>query len=408
MSHYLYRGRNGEGQLLEGRIEAVSSDAVAGQLQSSGVMPLSIVEVAAPLKKGLKKGFSFGRDQRVGRDELILFCRQMYTLAKAGVPLVRAMKGLVQTTRNQKLSETLEQVVDSLEAGQDFAGALNMHPKIFPPLLCRMIQVGEHSGRIEEAFLELAGYFEREKETVNRVKTALRYPSFVVVAILGAVVFISMFVIPAFEKIFASFSTQLPLPTRILLGLSSFMLNWWPLLVVGLVLIFFGFNQYLMTKKGRYQWDHFKLKIPVVGDIVLRSLLIRFAHAFNMGFTAGVPLVQALAFTSQAVGNSYVGKRIDKMRTSIERGDTLTNSAAQTEMFTPLVLQMLAVGEETGSVDAMLRDVADYYEREVDYDLKFLSSIIEPILIVFIGGMVLILALGVFLPMWDLASLARH
>ncbi len=408
MGYFQYRGRNGEGQLLEGQIEAASSDAVAGQLQSSGVMPVSIVEIAAPLKKGLKKGFSLTRDQRVGRDELILFCRQMYTLAKAGVPLVRAMKGLVQSTRNQKLAETLDQVVDSLESGQDLAGSLNMHPKIFPPLLCRMIQVGEHSGRIEEAFQELAGYFEREKETVNRVKTALRYPSFVIVAILGAVVFISMFVIPAFEKIFASFSTQLPLPTRILLGLSSFMLNWWPLLLVGLIVLMFGFSQLLKTEKGRYQWDHFKLKIPVVGDIVLRSLLIRFSHAFNMGFTSGVPLVQALAFTSQAVGNSYVGKRIEKMRTSIERGDTLTNSAAQTEMFTPLVLQMLAVGEETGSVDAMLRDVADYYEREVDYDLKFLSSIIEPILIVFIGGMVLILALGVFLPMWDLASLSRQ
>lgn len=408
MAYFQYRARNSDGQTLEGQIEAISADAVAGQLQAGGVMPLSIVEIAAPLKKGLKKGFAFGRDARVGRDELILFSRQMYTLAKAGVPLVRALKGLVQSSRNPKMAETLDQVVDNLEAGQDLAGSLSMHPKAFPPLLCRMVQVGEHSGRLEEAFFELAGYFEREKETVNRVKSALRYPSFVVVAILGAIMFLSLFVIPAFEKIFSSFGSQLPLPTRVLLGISNFMINWWPALLVAAVLLSFGFVQALKTRKGRYRWDHFKLRIPVVGDIVLRSLLIRFSHAFNMGFTSGVPLVQALDFTAQAIGNSYVGRRIEKMRVSIERGDTLTNSAAQTGMFTPLVLQMLAVGEETGAVDTMLKDVADYYEREVDYDLKFLSSIIEPILIVAIGGMVLVLALGVFLPMWDLASLARR
>lgn len=408
MGHFQYRARNADGQMLEGQIEAVSCDAVAGQLQSSGVMPLSIEEVAAPLKRGQKKGFAFGREQRVGRDEQILFCRQMYTLTRAGVPLIRALNGLVQTARNQKLAETLGQVVDSLEAGQNFSGSLSMHPKVFPPLLCRMVQVGEHSGKLEEAFLSLSNYFEREKETVNRLKSALRYPSFVVVAILGAMIFLSMFVIPAFEKVFSGFGSQLPLPTRILMGFSGFMLTWWPLLLLGFIGLAVGFSQLIKTEKGRYQWDHFKLKIPLVGDILLRSLLIRFSHSFNMGFTSGVPLVQALSFTAQAIGNSYVGKRIDKMRTSIERGDTLTNSAAQTEMFTPLVLQMLAVGEETGSVDTMLKDVADYYEREVDYDLKFLSSIIEPVMIIAIGGMVLVLALGVFLPMWNLSSLARH
>ncbi len=408
MGYFQYRARNADGHLLQGQIEALSADAVAGQLQTGGVMPLSIVEVAAPLKKGLKKGFAFGRSQKVGRDELILFCRQMYTLTRAGVPLVRALRGLVQTSRNQTMADCMEQVVENLEAGQDFAGSLSRHPKVFPPILCRMVQVGEHSGKLEESFLELSSYLEREKETVNRVKTALRYPSFVIVAIFGAIIFLSLFVIPAFENVFARFGSQLPLPTRILMGFSNFMITWWPLLLVGSIVLAFGFSRSIKTEKGRYRWDHFKLRIPLVGDIVLRSLLIRFSHAFNMGFTSGVPLVQALSFTAQAIDNSYVGSRIIKMRTSIERGDTLTNSAAQTEMFTPLVLQMLAVGEETGSVDTMLKDVADYYEREVDYDIKFLSSIIEPILLVFIGGMVLVLALGVFLPMWNLSSITRH
>ncbi len=408
MGYFQYRARNADGHLLQGQIEALSADAVAGQLQTGGVMPLSITEVAAPLKKRMKKGLSFGPAQKVGRDELILFCRQMYTLTRAGVPLVRALRGLVQTSRNQTMADCLEKVVENLEAGQDFAGSLSRHPKVFPPILCRMVQVGEHSGKLEESFLELSSYLEREKETVNRVKTALRYPSFVIVAIFGAIIFLSLFIIPAFENVFARFGSQLPLPTRILMGFSNFMITWWPALLVGLILLVFGFSRLIKTEKGRYRWDHFKLRIPLVGDIVLRSLLIRFSHAFTMGFTSGVPLVQALSLTAQAIDNSYVGTRITKMRTSIERGDTLTNSAAQTEMFTPLVLQMLAVGEETGSVDTMLKDVADYYEREVDYDIKFLSSIIEPILLVFIGGMVLVLALGVFLPMWNLSSITRH
>jgi MSHA biogenesis protein MshG len=407
MGHFQYRARNADGQLLQGQMEALSADAVADHLQTGGVIPLSITEVAAPLKKGLKKGLVFGR-QRVGRDGLILFCRQMYTLTRAGVPLVRALKGLVQTSRNQLMAETLDRVVDNLEAGQDLAGSLSRHPKVFSPIICQMVQVGEHSGKLEQAFLELSGYLEREKDTVNRIKTALRYPSFVVVAIMGAIIFISLFVIPAFEKIFSSFGGQLPLPTRILMGVSSFMLDWWPALLIGSILLAFAFSRLIKTHAGRYRWDHFKLKMPLVGDIVLRTLLIRFSHAFTMGVTSGVPLVQALSFTAQAIDNSYVGKRIAKMCASIERGDTLTNSAAQTEMFTPLVLQMLAVGEETGSVDTMLNDVADYYEREVDYDIKLLSSTIEPILIVVIGAMVLVLALGVFLPMWNLGTLARR
>jgi len=407
MPYFDYKVRDTDRQLLQGQVEAVSAEALASQFQVSNAIPIKIVEIAPPRGKLFDKGFSLRRGPKVGLDDLILFCRQMFTLSSAGVPLTRALRGLVDTARNPTLGKALDQVVDDLEAGQEFSGALSHHTKVFPPLLCRLVQVGEYTGKLDEVFEQLAVYFEREKDTISRVKQALRYPTFVVVAIIFAVIFISLFVIPAFEKVFASVGADLPLPTRILLGLSGFMLNYWPLLFGGFFLLVASTKRALKTQRGRYLWDRNKLKIPLVGDIILRATLVRFSRAFNMSYGAGVPLTQALGFTARAVDNLFVGEKIEAIRNGVERGDTLTRSATQTGMFTPLVLQMLAVGEETGAVDTMLEDVAVFYEREVDYDLKNLSSAIEPILIVLIGGMVLVLALGVFLPMWNLSSVVR-
>ena len=407
MPLFRYKVRDAEGQLLEGQAEAFSADALASQFQASHTVPISITEIEEKQNQDLGKYLKLRRKTKVKLDDLILFCRQMYTLNSSGVPLVRALRGLVETSRNPTLGEALGTVVNDLESGMELSGAFSRHPKVFPALLCRMVQVGEVTGKLDEVFMQLAVYFEREKDTINRVKAALRYPSFVLVAIAMAVVFISLFVIPAFEKVFANAGAQLPLPTRILMGLSSFMQSYWYILLGLFILLVIAVQQGLKTTKGRYFWDHYKLKIPLVGDIILRSTLVRFSRGFNMSYTAGIPLSQALGFTARAVSNSYVGEKIEAIRNGIERGDTLTRSATQTGMFTPLVLQMLAVGEESGSVDVMLEDVAEFYEREVDYDLKNLSSAIEPVMIVIIGGMVLVLALGVFLPMWNLASIAR-
>ncbi len=406
MPRFLYKARDSRGKLLEGQVEAASAEALAGQLQANDAIPVRITELPESAA-GSAKGLGLGRKTKVGLDDLILFCRQMYTLTAAGVPLNRALRGLVETARNPTLGKTLDQVVDDVEGGMQLSGAFSQHVKVFPPLLCRLIQVGEATGKLDDVFLQLSQYFEREKETINRVKSALRYPTFVVIAIIFAIIFISLFVIPAFEKVFANMGAELPLATRALLGMSAFMLNYWPLLLVVSLVLMVLVKQALKTERGRYLWDRAKLKLPLVGDIILRSTLVRFSRAFNMSFTAGVPLTQALGFTARAVDNAYVGEKIEAIRNGVERGDTLTRSATQTGLFTPLVLQMLAVGEETGAVDRMLEDVADFYEREVDYDLKNLSSAIEPIMIVIIGVMVLVLALGVFLPMWNLASISK-
>jgi MSHA biogenesis protein MshG len=387
-------------------MEAVSSAMVADQLLANGSTPVRITEESDKGSGISVLSWQFG-GRRIDPEDLILFCRQMYSLTKAGVPLLRALRGMTESACKPIMAETLQAVLDDLEGGRDLSGALRRHPRIFPPLVVNMIQVGESSGRLDESFNEVATYLTREKQTADQIKAALRYPSFVVTAIAIAIVIITLFVIPAFEKLFRSQGAQLPLPTRIILGLSNFAVSWWWAILLALVAVFFSWRAWIRTEQGALIWDRFKLRLPVVGSIIHRAILVRFARGFAMGYGAGVPLIQSLALTAQAVGNSYVQQRLGKLRRGVEHGDTLTRSAAASEMFTPLVLQMLAVGEETGSVDTMLLEVGDFYEREIEYDISRLSSAIEPILIVIIGAMVLVLALGVFLPMWNMASVMR-
>lgn len=409
MPIFQYTGRNNQGQAVNGDIEASSSDAVAAQLLNTGITPINITQDVKVQKTNstTNLNFDFNKNKKPTLDDLTLFSRQMYTLLRAGVPIVRAITGLADTTRNQVLQKTLHQVRADIEGGHELSTALSHFPDIFSHLFVSMVQVGENTGNLDDVFLQISGYLEREKSTRDQIKAAMRYPTFVIIAITIAMFIINMWVIPTFAKVFAGFNAELPLPTRILLGISEFTVDYWYIIIGGLLAFYFGLRHYIKTEKGHWQWDRFLTRIPIIGSIVLRATLARFARSFSMSLSAGVPLVTGLALVSRAVDNVYIGGHIADMRTGVERGDTLTRTAASTEMFTPLIIQMLTVGEETGNVDEMLLEVADFYDREVDYDVKNLTSAIEPILIVFIGIMVLVLALGVFLPMWDLASAAK-
>ncbi len=405
MPLFHYKGRAHRGDSIEGVIEASTADDVADQLFSSGITPIDItekieqVDVLAELKDRLVR--------KPGLPDLILFSRQMYTLTRAGVPLSRAITGLAKSNDNPIIAKTLMDIVVALESGRTLSNALNQHPKLFSHLFVNMVQVGENTGRLEESFLQLSNYLELEKDTRDRIKTALRYPAFVIIAITAAMFIINMFVIPAFAKVFNSFNAELPWATKLLMGTSQFTISYWPYILAVLIATIFGIRNYVKTDNGKYQWDKYKLKIPATGPIIKKATLGRFARAFAISTKAGVPVVQGLTVVSRAVDNSYVEENIQQIRNGIERGETLTRTATSTGMFTPLVLQMLAVGEETGAIDELMDEVADFYEREVELELKNLSSAIEPILIVAIGVMVFILALGVFLPMWDLAAAAR-
>ncbi len=406
MPRFKYHARNAAGMLVDGAMDAASAAVVASQLAAGGSIPVRIAEEVATSGGGRSREWHFG-GRRVDADDLILFCRQMYSLAKAGVPLLRALQGLADSANKPIMVKTLTEIQEDLEAGRDLTGALGRHPTIFPSLVVNMIRVGESSGRLDQSFDEVAGYLDREKQTADQIKAALRYPTFVLAAIGVAITIITLFVIPAFEKLFRGQGAELPLPTRIILGVSDVAVSWWWAILIALVAGFFAWRAWVDTEAGRLAWDRFKLRIPVIGTIIHRATLVRFARGFAMAFSAGVPLIQTLNLTAQAVGNQFVAQRLGKLRRGVERGDTLTRSAAASEMFTPLVLQMLGVGEETGSVDTMLEEIGDFYAREIEYDISRLSSAIEPILIVVIGAMVLVLALGVFLPMWNMATVMR-
>ena len=407
MAHFEYRGRTAQGDLVSGRVEGESVDSVATQLFNTGVTPIDISEAPErkPANQSLAKLFATGYPTQ---DELVLFTRQMYSLTRAGVPIIRGLQGLMESTRNERLREALDDIIDNLEAGRELSVGLARHPRIFNALYVSIVRVGEETGRLEESFNRLYQYLDLEKETRKQIKSALRYPAIVVAAITVAMFIVTTWVIPKFAEIFTRFDLDLPIYTVIILGVANFMQAWWPVLLVATLAAIVGFIFWKRTPQGRYRWDRAKLKFPVVGQIILRGTLARFSRAFGMAYRSGVPLIQAMTLCSRAVDNAFIAERIVDMRNGVERGEAVSRTAAATGVFTPLVLQMMSVGEETGALDDMLDEAADFYEREVAYDVKNLASLIEPVITIMIGVMVLILALGVFLPMWDLVQIAQQ
>lgn len=403
MTTFNYKGRNATGELVSGKLEAVSADNVANQLASGSITPISIEEVIVIKAIEMPEFFK----KKVKLEEISMLCRQMYSLTRAGVVLNRAFRGLSESVNNPTLAKVLSDIEVSLNSGVNLATALRRHTDVFDSLFINIMQVGENSGRLDLAFQQLSSYFELEKDTRRRISSAIRYPLFVMIAISIAVVVLNIFVIPVFADMFSKFGAQLPWATKILIGTSRFFVEYWVSILIFVVGFIFGIRHYVNTDKGRLLWDRVRLRLPLIGSILERATLARFGRSFALMLSSGVPLIQALELASQAVGNTYMGGKIRDMRGSIQRGESLLRSASQSTMFTPLVLQMIQVGEETGQVDEMLNEVAAFYEQEVDYDLKNLSSYIEPILIACIAGLVMILALGIFLPMWDMMSVMQ-
>lgn len=404
MPKFAYSGRNAEGQLVEGELDSGSAGGAAGDLAQKGITATSIKPVQGSSSQNVLEIELWPK--KVTLDELIIFCRQMYALTKAGIPIIRAIKGLADSTRSKKLSETLYEITDKLESGVSMAAAMQNQTNVFSELFVAMIHVGENTGRLEEAFKTLSENLEMERDTRKRVKQATRYPTMVMIAIGIALAVVNMLVIPQFDSVFKKFGADLPLPTQVLVATSNFFLNYWWVVLLLIALAIHVFRRWVQTDLGKLKWDRKKMNFPIVGVLYEQVTLARFTRNFAMMLSAGVPLIQALAVSAEAAGNAYVGQQIKDMKSSIERGESLLRAARQSEIFTPLVLQMISVGEETGSLDNLLLEVADFYDEEADYSLKRLSDSIEPILIVAMGGIVLVLALGVFLPIWDLGSAA--
>jgi MSHA biogenesis protein MshG len=406
MASFAYRGRNGAGEIVQGILEGATAGAIADQLSGTGVVPMEIKPTTATADKaGSGAGFEIKLfKQKVEHMDVLLFSRQIHTLLRAGVPIMRALAGLQESSANPAMREVLQDVRESLDSGREMSLSLARHPKVFSPFYLSMVRVGEMTGRLEEVFIRLFDHLAFERFMKDQVKSALRYPSFVVAAMAIAIVIVNMFVIPAFAKVFKGFGAELPLMTRMLIGFSDFMLAWWPALLVGIVAAVFGFNTWRRTPAGRYTWDRFKMRIPIAGKIVQKATLARFAASFALASRSGVPIIQALTNVAETVDNAYISAKVEKMRDGVERGESILRTSITAGIFTPVVLQMIAVGEESGALDDMMKEVADMYQSEVEYELKTLAQQIEPILIVSLGIMVLILALGIFLPLWDLGK----
>ena len=402
MAAFVYRGRDSDGKAVDGQLSAINRDSAASQLLQRGVTPVSIIEKAGDDKK---PSFNIQLTKpKVSQDELILLTRQLYALTKAGIPIIRALNGLGESSTNPRLKETLASLAQSLVSGSDLASAFRQHPDLFSSIYVSMVHIGESTGNLDDALIRLVAHLEMERETKKRIKSALRYPTMVVVAISVAMIVITMFVIPSFSSVFNKLGADLPFATKILMVTSGFMQHYWHVLLTFLIVFWFFFRRYIRSHDGELWWDEKKLKFPLIGSILERIALARFSRSFAMMLKAGVPILKCMTIVSESVGNRHIGRAVNTMATGVERGDRLTSTAAATGLFTPLVLQMMSVGEETGSVDTLLDEVADFYEQEIDYELKQLADAIEPILLVFLGSLVLVLALGVFLPIWELSG----
>ncbi len=412
MPVFAYKGRSARGDLVQGSLEGADSGAIADQLLNTGITPTEIKQTSHAVRSGSGPEISLWKrltmEKKVDTLELMLFRRQMYTLLKAGVPIMRALAGLQESTDNPAFAAMLQDLRESLDSGRELSAALRRHPKVFSPFYLSMVQVGEMTGMLDVTFLRLYEHLEFEREMKERIKSAVRYPMFVLIAMAVAIVIVNIFVIPAFAKVFEGFHAELPLMTRVLMGFSGFMVQSWPILFALVIGAVVAFRSWINTVNGRYKWDRYKFHIPIAGRIIMKATLARFARSLALSFKSGVPIVQGLNSVALVVDNEFMRSRVEQMRDGVERGESILRTAATTGVFNPTVLQMIAVGEETGDMDGLMFEIAGMYEREVEYEIKTLSANIEPILIVLLGVLVLILALGIFLPMWDLGKAALH
>ncbi len=403
MPYFAYKGRNQQGKLVNGVLESADSKSLSALLLSQSITPIEIKTSRAPGNtKNLEELQLF--KEKITSLDIMLFSRQMYTLLKAGIPIIKALNGLQASTKNQRFAEVLKKVRESLDGGRELSAALQAHPDLFDGFYISMVKVGETTGLLDQVFLRMFDHIEFERFMRDQIKSALRYPSFVIIAMAVAMVVVNIFVIPAFAKVFDKMGSDLPILTKFLLSTSNFMLDYWVFMLLSVIGLFIGFRYYTSTDDGRLQWDSFKLKLPIAGKIVQKATMARFARSYALAGKSGVPVTQALTLVAKTVDNAFIAQKVMDMRDGVERGSSMLKTATDTGVFNSMVLQMIAVGEESGALDELMEEIGEMYQRDVEYEIKTLGAQIEPIMILFLGAMVLVLALGIFLPIWDLGS----
>ncbi len=404
MPIFKYRARDRIGGAVAGTLDAPGMDIARLRLGEMGYIPIALEEGKA---KGEGLSISFLKP-RVRPKDIIVFNRQLSTLFAAGIPLLRSIQALEEQIENKTFKEILQQVTTDIQAGTSFSDALAKYPKVFSDLYVAMIRAGEASGTLDDILKRLATLAEHDAETKAKIKAATRYPKIVIGVMLIAVVILMKFVVPNFVEIFETVQMELPLATRMLLGANHIFAKYWYILFGGAGGIYFAFNKYARTSLGRRHLDIFKLKVPIFGPIFLKVAMSVFTRTMSTLNRSGLSIIKNLEICADVVENVIVAEVIDDLKESVKRGESMAITMRKTKIFTPMVIQMMSAGEESGELDDMLVKVSEYYDMEVDYAIKNISSLIEPLLLAFLGAIVMFLMLAIFMPMWDMVKLAEQ
>ncbi len=404
MPIFNYRARDRAGQAVAGTLDATGLDIARIRLGEMGYIPVSLKE-----GKARKSGFSINfLKPKVKDKDIIVFNRQLATLFSAGIPLLRGVQGLAEQMQNKTFKEILLKVAAEIQTGSSFSDALAKHPKVFSGLYINMIRAGEASGTLDDILGRLASLAEHAAETKAKIKAATRYPKIVVSAMIIAILILMKFVVPQFMAIFQQVDLELPLATRMLIEANYLFTNYWYILFVGAGALFFAFKAYTKTYRGRRQLDLLKLKVPIFGPIFLKIAMSVFTRTMSTLNRSGLSIIENLKICAEVVENIPISEVISDIEQGVKRGESVTATIKKSSLFTPMVVQMMSAGEESGELDSMLVKVSEYYDMEVDYSIKNIASLIEPILLAFLGAVVLFLMLAIFLPMWDLTKLAER
>ncbi|MBE7939296.1 MULTISPECIES: type II secretion system F family protein [Ramlibacter] len=408
MDVYEYIGRNKRGEAMRGSMEALSPQAVAAWLAGSEISPVSIRLQSTQAAKTPEWLVRLKGSDKVHDKDLLLFTRQMANMVKAGLQVIEAIEGIQRSTSSLALSKVLGAIREDLDRGAVLSTAFGRHPDVFTDYYVNMVKVGEGTGELEDAFHNLYKQLDFDRQMRLRMKTAMRYPTFVVIALFIAISVVTLFVIPKFSTTYANMHVELPLLTRLLVATSNFAVSYWWLILFGAGVVYYIVQMVLRSADGRYSWDKWKLRLPVVGEVLTKATIARFSRSFATALKADVPIVMAFQLVAKVVDNTFFEDRILAMRRGVERGEVMSRVMRTSGIFSPLELQLIQVGERTGEVDRAVEDIAEMYTEEVEYAVDRLSQSIEPILLVLMGVLVLILILGIFLPLWDLGAASLH
>ncbi len=400
MPNFKYRAYDAEGKIVESTMLAKNEDDLASQLSELDLVPVEVEKIESKAHPAKLK-------MHIKDDAVLLFTKQLYTMLKAGIPILLALQTVKEQTKNENFKRIIETIYRDIEQGSKFSDALMQFPKVFSPIYINAIKVGEISGTLEEALQYMHQYMEKDIQIRNDVKKAFRYPMFVVIGIIGAFFVFVTTVIPNFIPMFKNSGHALPLPTRILLGIYTLMTQYGLITFFALLVIIVGLVYYFRTPKGRMWLDETLLKLPVLGNFLKKVIVARFARLFYTMNRTGVNITESLKIIQKSLGNAVYNKEIEIVTENIIKGESIADSLRKSKYFPELLVDMVSIGEKSGSLDDMLLSVSNYYEEEVNEMVENMSSLIEPIITVVLGGMILLLALALFLPMWEMMNIVQ-